>query len=242
MKDRFSDQAPQYAAFRPRYPKELYAFIFSHVRKFEQAWDAGTGNGQAAVVLAEKFKHVLATDISQKQMDHAARRDNITYEVSGELCSLDDREVNLVTVAQAIHWFDRPKFYAEVERVAAPGAAVALWCYGLLTISPEIDTIIWNFYKNVVGPCWDPERRLIDEKLQTIEFPFDEIKAPPFSMKFNWRLEELDGYLNTWSATQKYIKVHRNNPVNKLMELVQELEIGGKVSVEFPIYLRIGRK
>lgn len=241
MKDRFSNQASQYAIFRPRYPKELYDFIFSHIKKFDQAWDAGTGNGQAAVVVAERFKSVLATDISRKQLDQAEQRANITYAVSGETCKLPDRSVDLITVAQAIHWFDRSKFYKEVNRVAAPRAVLAVWVYGLLKVSPSIDLLLEHFYTKVVGPYWDPERKLIDEQLKTIEFPFVEIDAPSLKMKFQWTLAELEGYLNTWSATQKFIADRSTNPVASLMEKIREVSFNDEVTVDFPIYMRLGK-
>jgi SAM-dependent methyltransferase len=205
VKDRFSEQARQYATFRPHYPMELYDFIFQQVKSFDLAWDAGAGNGQAAQVLATRFRKVLATDISAKQLEQAARKENIRYEVAGETTQLPDQSVDLVTVAQAIHWFNRPRFYEEVRRVARPGAVVAVWVYGLLKISPVIDPLIDDFYSRVVGPYWDPERKLIDDALMTMEFPFEEVKTPSFSMHFEWTPGELEGYLNTWSATQKLI-------------------------------------
>lgn len=238
MKDRFSDQARQYAAFRPHYPKELYDFVFSHVKAFDQAWDAGTGNGQAAEVLSTRFKNVIATDISAKQLEEATRKENIVYEVAGETTQLADRSIDLVTVAQAIHWFNRPRFYEEVRRVARPGAVVAVWVYGLLKISSVIDPLIDDFYSRVVGPYWDPERKLIDDELTSMEFPFEEIKVPAFRMQFRWTLAELEGYLNTWSATQRRIREIGDNPVNELMKRIGPAK--GFV-VEFPLFLRLGK-
>lgn len=208
---------------------------------FNLAWDAGTGNGQAAEVLATRFKQVYATDISQMQLDQAIRRPNITYVAGGERVSLPDHSVDLVTVAQAIHWFDRPKFYDEVKRVLRPGGLLAVWAYGLLKIAPEVDPLIHDFYTSVVGPFWDPERRLIDEQLRTIEFPFDEIKAPPFTMSFRWTFDALEGYLATWSATQKYIQSKQDNPVHGLIEAIRKAHPGKELAVEFPLYIRVGK-
>lgn len=240
MKDRFSGHASQYATFRPRYPLELYDFIFNHVKTFDQAWDAGTGNGQAAEVLATKFKKVLATDISSKQIQQAVAKPNITYAVAGERSNLPHKSVDLVTVAQAVHWFDRKTYYQEVKRVLKPGGAIALWGYGLLKISPEVDPLITEFYTNVVGPYWDPERRLIDEQLKTIEFPFHEISAPSFAMTFRWTSDELEGYLNTWSATQKFIQANSKNPVDELMERLRRMHLDETLSVKFPLFMRVG--
>jgi len=241
MKDRFSGHAPKYATFRPRYPQALYDFLYTQVSSFDLAWDAGTGNGQAAEVLAAKFKEVLATDISSKQIEQAATKPNITYAVAGELSNLPDKSVDLVTVAQAIHWFDRKTFYAEVKRVLKPDGVIAAWGYGLLKISPEVDALITEFYTDVVGPYWDPERRLIDERLQTIEFPFEEINTPPFVMTFVWTLAELEGYLNTWSATQKFIQAKAENPVDELMVSVRKVKSAAAFPVEFPIFMRMGK-
>lgn len=241
MKDRFSNHAHQYATFRPHYPKELYDFIFRQVNSFDLAWDAGTGNGQAAQVLAKRFRKVLATDISTKQLEQAVAMDNITYAVGGETTKLADHSVDLVTVAQAIHWFDRPAFYAEVRRVLKPGGIVAVWVYGLLRISPAVDLLIDDFYTRVVGPYWDPERKLIDEELRTIEFPFREIAVPAFNMQVEWTLAELEGYLNTWSATRKFIRDQSKNPVSALMDRVNSIAAVGNLSVTFPLFLRLGK-
>ncbi len=240
MKDRFSNHAHHYATFRPHYPKGLYDFIFRQVNSFDLAWDAGTGNGQAAQVLATRFKKVLATDISVRQLEEAVVMDNITYAVGGETSQLADHSADLVTVAQAIHWFDRPAFYSEVRRVLKPGGIIAVWVYGLLRVSPSIDPLIDDFYVRVVGPYWDPERKLIDEELRTIEFPFQEIAVPAFNMQVEWTLAELEGYFNTWSATQKFIRDQSKNPVNELMGRIATGPSMGSMPVTFPLFLRLG--
>jgi len=240
MKDRFSQHAPQYAQFRPVYPKELYAFIFSKVKKFDCAWDAGTGNGQAARELAKKFKKVLGTDISSAQLSQAIKIDNVFYSISAEEIKLPPNSLDLITVAQAIHWFDVQKFFDCVVQVGKPNAVVAVWGYGLLSINPILDSPINHFYKNVVGSYWDPERKLIDNHYSTIPFPFQEIDTPPFSFSFQWPLEQLQGYLNTWSAVRKYIAVNQTNPVDAL---VAELKPHWHraMTVTFPLFLRLGR-
>lgn len=240
MKDRFSDIARQYSTFRPKYPKELYDFFFSHVQTFDLAWDAGTGNGQAAEVLAARFRQVYATDISSKQLEQAPARNNITYAIAGEKTLLKERSVDLITVAQAIHWFDRPKFYEEVKRVGRPGCVIAAWVYGLLKVSPDIDPLIEHFYKQVVGPYWDPERRIIDEELRTIDFPFNEIQSPRFVMTSIWTLKQLEGYLNTWSAVKNYRESTGNNPTQELMARIKGLD-NRKFTVTFPLFVRVGR-
>lgn len=239
MKDRFSHQAQQYAQFRPIYPDEFYAFLFSHVTNFDSAWDAGTGNGQAARVLATRFKKVLATDISANQLKNATPTENIVYAVGAETTSLSSHSVDLITVAQAIHWFNIPLFFNEVKRVAKADAIIAVWGYGLLHVNPSIDQKMTHFYTHVVGPYWDPERKLIDNHYRTIPFPFQEIAAPPFSFSFQWSLQQLEGYLNTWSAVRNYIAANHTNPVQILIAELQPLWRETQ-TVTFPLFQRIG--
>ncbi|MBL7865048.1 MAG: class I SAM-dependent methyltransferase [Cyclobacteriaceae bacterium] len=241
MKDLFSGHAQEYATFRPHYPPELYHFLFKYVRAFDHAWDAGTGNGQAAVVLAGRFGMVTATDISEKQLAQAKRLSNITYKVGGEVSALPDQSIDLVTVAQAVHWFDRENFYAEVNRVARPGAIIAIWGYGLFQVDESIDPLMTTFYQSVVGSYWDPERKLIDDEYRSIDFPFDEIPAERFAISLEWDMAVLEGYLNTWSAVQKHIKVNKTNPVAGLMNQLLPLWGSGKWLVQFPVFLRLGR-
>jgi Methyltransferase domain len=240
MKDRFSSQARQYAAFRPTYPAALYAFIFSRVKHYDMAWDAGTGNGQVAHALAGRFQHVMATDISAQQLKNAFADSAISYSVAAEETSFPPRSIDLITVAQAIHWFDRDKFYFEVRRVAKPEAVLAVWGYGLLNIVPEIDLPLRNFYTDLIGPYWDMERRLIDDQYRSIMFPFHEIETPGFQFSFRWTLEELEGYLSTWSSVQHYIKDKGVNPVGAFIEELRPLWKEKLQTVNFPLFLRMG--
>ena len=166
MKDLFSSNSKSYASFRPTYPEALYDFIYGHVKNFDLVWDAGTGNGQAAVALAAKFKRVVATDISAQQLEQAEQISNIEYSVGSEQADLPDQSTDLITAAQAIHWFDRRKFFAEVRRVGKPGSVVAVWGYGLLSINPSINQHLAHFYKDIIGPYWDPERKHIDDRFR----------------------------------------------------------------------------
>src|SRR5690349_11955067 len=220
-KDLFSGHSKIYAAFRPTYPEELYQFIFKHVKDKSVAWDCATGNGQAAQRLATDFKKVFATDISQKQLDQAVQIENVFYSVcKAEETSFQDNQFDLITVGQAIHWIDTEKFYKEAVRTSKPGGMLAIWCYSLLSINPEIDKIILEFYTHVVGKYWDQARKLVDEKYKNIPFPFETIPSPEFQIKVNWTIDHLAGYLTSWSATQKYIEVHSVNPVPDLIEKI----------------------
>ncbi len=241
-KDRFSEHASSYATFRPTYPKELYQYLFALVESKQLAWDVGCGNGQVAFDLAAFFEHVVATDISAKQLQHAKQVANIIYKVApAEVSGLEDSSVDLVAVGQALHWFDFEKFFKEVKRVAKPGAVVAVWGYGLLRIDPDIDKLIDTFYRHKVGTYWDAERKWVDEAYRTIPFPFEELEAPPLSIHFQWTREELLGYLSTWSAVRKYIAAHQENPVEQLMHEVTKHWHKEKMPVHFPVFMRVGR-
>jgi ubiquinone/menaquinone biosynthesis C-methylase UbiE len=241
LKDLFSEHSKLYSQFRPTYPKELYEFIFSHVNEFDTAWDCGTGNGQSARVLSKKFRKVLATDISANQIEQAFKSETIFYSVCGERTPFANNSIDLVTVAQAIHWFDLDAFYKEVNRVAKSNAALAVWGYSLLSIHPEIDLLLLDFYKNVVGTYWDKERHLIDEQYKTIPFPFTEITTPSFEFSVEWSIEQLAGYLSTWSAVRKYIQANQVNPIEKLIERITPLWEGNSMRITFPLFVRLGR-
>jgi SAM-dependent methyltransferase len=240
--DRFSNHAGAYAQFRPVYPEVLYDFVLSHVKGRELAWDCGTGNGQVAVRLAEHFKQVIATDLSEKQLSHAVQKENIQYKVSrAEQSGLADNSVDLITVAQALHWFDTDAFFREVHRVAKQGALLACWGYGLLTIEPAIDELIGEFYKNTIGPYWEKERSHIDTAFNEIDFPFTALEAPTCNIDVQWSYEHLIGYLNTWSSVQKYIQQHQTNPVESLAaKLKAHWPEGAIKQVRFPIFVKAG--
>jgi len=244
VKDNFSSHASVYAQFRPVYPQELYDFVFSLIPERRLAWDCGCGNGQVAGVLAGHFSQVVATDISQKQLEHAVKKPNINYQLApAENASIPDDSVDLVTVAQAIHWFDFDKFYAKVYRVCKPGAHVAIWCYSMLKVNKEVDAIILHLYAETLGDqYWDPERHYVDEQYQTIPFPFEEITAPPFEIRVSWTPDHLIGYLNSWSAVQHYIRDTGVNPIEKIdKELRQAWGKQEEQEVVFPLFTRIGR-
>ena len=242
MKDNFSTQAGLYAQYRPTYPPELFEYVVSFVSNKNTAWDCGTGNGQSALALSGYFKKVIATDISSKQIDNAEKAPNIFYSVqSAEKTNIEVNSIDLVTVAQAIHWFDFEKFYTEVKRVASENAIIAVWTYSLLKINESIDQLIRNYHFNFLGSYWDAERKYVDDEYKNIPFPFEKIKVPSFNIEVNWSIEDLEGYLNTWSALQKYIKVNGVNPVPDLIYSLRPYW-GPEVKREiiFPIHLLLG--
>ncbi len=244
MKDYFSSHAATYAQFRPVYPQALYDFLLQLVPNKKVAWDCGCGNGQVANALSNHFEHVEATDLSRKQIHHAITKPNIEYHIApAEQTPIESNFVNLVTVAQALHWFDIEAFYGEVQRVSTEDAIIAIWCYSLMEINPEVDAIIHRLYSETLGvQYWDPARRFIDEHYKTIPFPFEEIESPDFSIQVSWTLAQVLGYFSSWSAVQHYIQKNNTNPVDLY---VQELERAwsGKetMDIKFPLYLRVGK-
>jgi SAM-dependent methyltransferase len=241
-KDRFSSHSKQYAAFRPTYPQALYDFIMKFVIEKQTAWDCACGNGQVARDLSTRFHKVYATDQSEAQLANAVPKDNIVYLLSSaERTPFEDKQFDLITVGQAIHWFNIPAFFEEARRVSKPGGILAIWGYSLLSVDEKIDPIIDHFYSSVVGPYWDPERKLVDRRYSTIEFPFGKIEAPNFEFSFDWTLEELSGYLSTWSSVQKFIKQNHRNPVADLMTRIEPLWDTPTKKVSFPLFTLLGR-
>jgi hypothetical protein len=244
MKDNFSAHASSYAQFRPVYPLPLYDYLLTLVKEKKTAWDCGTGNGQVAGVLANHFDKVIGTDISSKQLELAVQKPNIEYRIlPAEKTDIGDGSINLITVAQAIHWFGFEDFYTEVNRVAAQDSIIAIWCYNLLEITEKVDPVIRELYSEILGDqFWDPERKYIEEHYQTIPFPFEEIQSPDFKIEVSWNVEQLIGYLNSWSAVQHFIKKNASNPVNQVAEQLREAWSGQEFrKVSFPIFTRIGR-
>ena len=241
FRDHFSRDSKSYAEFRPKYPAELFTWLASVSPDTRLAWDAGTGNGQAAVALAEHFDRVLASDPSAKQIEEATPHPRVTYSVAAEENGLAPGSTDLVTVAQALHWFNRPKFWAEVKRVLRPRGVIAVWCYELQHVSPAVDAVINRFYRETVGPYWTPDRKLVEEGYRTIEFPFDEFAAPTFSMASEWTREHQVGYLGTWSAVGRYRKEKGADPVELVRPDLEQVWGDRTRRVEWPLSVRAGR-
>lgn len=243
FKDYFSTQAADYARYRPDYPQELYDFILLNGTGSFAAWDCGTGNGQVAVALAEFYERIYATDPSAKQIENALKHPQVLYTVApAEASGLPDHSMDLVTVGQAMHWFNFEEFFAEVRRVAKPGALIAVWGYGLNTISPEVDEVINDFYFNTLDGFWPDERKYLDRHYQDIPFPFKKVPTPQLHMQQHWGLNDYIGYLSTWSSVQAYIKAHKANPLQELYPRLAKAW-GDKdliLTIEWPLYLLAG--
>lgn len=241
MKDNFSSQSEDYAKYRPQYPLELFEYICSFVKGRDLAWDCATGNGQSAAVLSTYFDRVYATDISEKQLEQAVKEPNITYaKEPAEHTTIKDHTVNLTTVAQSLHWFNFDKFYNEIKRVSAPDALLAVWTYNLPSINPEIDQLLDEFHFDTMAEYWDPERKYVDEGYENIPFPFEELNVTDFKISMKWTIAELEGYINTWSAVQKYISINKTSPVNMFINKVKTLLNPQQVlNAEFPVRLKM---
>jgi ubiquinone/menaquinone biosynthesis C-methylase UbiE len=244
FKDFFSGHAVEYDAYRPTYPQALFKQLAALAPGHERAWDCATGNGQAAQGLAPYFRTVIATDASAKQLGRATPHAGISYLVgTAEHAPLEDRSVDLVTVAQALHWLRLPEFYAEVRRVARPGAAFAAWCYGLSTFNPAIDAVIYRLYEDILGTYWAPERRHVEAGYTTLEFPFEPLAISPVQMTAEWDLHHLVGYLGTWSSAQAYQKKHGADPIELIQAELEEAwgDPRGTRTATWPLSVRVGR-
>ena len=243
MKDNFSVQAKGYSIYRPHYPPDMINYIMSFVENKSKALDVATGNGQVASALAPFFTTIYGIDISVTQLENAIHKENIVYkEEKAEQTNFSSDEFDLITVAQAIHWFNFDAFYKEVYRILKPSGIIAVMGYGLFRTNAETEAIVSHFYHDIIGEYWDAERRYIDEDYKTIPFPFKEMYVEKqFSNTLTWTFEQLTGYLETWSATQHYIKKNNSNPLGLIHDSLKESWEKSDKQVTFPLLLRIGR-
>lgn len=242
--DYFSAHAAAYAKARPSYPTALFTWLAQQCPAQDLAWDCGTGNGQAARALAEHFRHVHATDLSAEQVAQAKPHPRVDYGVApAEASGLTDGSCDLVAVAQALHWFCNERYYAEVKRVLKPGGLFAAWTYTLLRGEPELDAMVQDFYTNVVGPWWPPERHWVDLGYRDMPFPCADMATPGFEIRLDWTLPDLLAYLRTWSATQRYIGKTGSDPCLALGERLREVwpDPETRKRIIWPIALRCGR-
>jgi ubiquinone/menaquinone biosynthesis C-methylase UbiE len=244
FEDHFSKQSKLYAQYRPKYPNEIYAYLASLAPGHSLAWDCGTGNGQAAIGLAKHFDRVHATDASAEQISLAHSHEKVEYRVEpAEHVSLDASSVDLVTVAVAIHWFNFDEFYREVKRVLMPDGILAAWTYNAVKISPEIDPLIDQYYGEILAGYWPERIRYLEQRYETIPFPFEEIIPPSFAMEIHWNLIQLAGFLDSWSATQRYKAQEGQHPLERIWPKL--LAAWGDENeprlLRWPLYFRIGR-
>jgi len=242
FKDHFSHDSGAYSRYRPKYPRELFSYIASLCLGHGRAWDCGCGSGQAALGLAPLFQAVAATDPSAEQLAKAPAHPKITYtRAPAEASGLAAKAFDLIVAAQAAHWFDFDAFYAEVRRVAKPKAILALISYHRMRVGGDIDPIIEAFHRETLGPHWPPERAHVDAAYRTIPFPFDEIDPPDFALSASWSLEQVLGYLGTWSAVKQYRRDRGADPLPPVATVLREAWSDPEQAreVTWPIHLRL---
>lgn len=243
--DHFSRLAADYAAYRPRYPAALFATLASLSPSRGRAWDCATGSGQAAIGLAPHFQTVVASDASPMQIRTAELHPRVRYLVAqAEAMPLGAGSVALVTVAQALHWLELPIFFAEVRRVLAPGGLLAVWTYGRQRVDGgPLDGAVEHFYQHVVGSYWPPERRWVETGYRTLRIPFDEITVTAPPMVADWTLDQLLGYIGTWSAVARCREASGSDPLPGLLERLAPHwgDPAGQRRIEWPLSIRAGR-
>ena len=242
--DHFSGSAADYARFRPDYPPALFEWLGEAAPARGRVWDCATGSGQAAVALAAHFAEVIATDASAAQLAAATSHPRVRYHCArAESSALDDASVDAVTVAQALHWLDLDRFYGEVKRVARPGAVVAVWAYGPIEVEPRIDEVVGALYYGTLGSHWPRERVHVDNGYRDLAFPFERIEVPHFEMMQRWTLDEVRGYIGTWSAVQRFRKARAGDAIDaffgRLGERWGDPEL--RRDVRWPLTVRAGR-
>lgn len=242
--DHFSSVSRHYAEFRPTYPQPLFDWVAAHAPDRKLAWDCAAGSGQATQDLAARFDRVIATDASAAQIAAAPRHPRVEYRVApAEQSGLPEASVDVIVVAQALHWFDLERFHAEARRVLVAGGLLAVWCYGKMRVDNECaDRLLQHFYGETVGPWWPPERGHVENGYRTLPFPFEEIATPAFGIEAEWTLAQLLGYLRSWSATARFIAARGFDPVAALAHELAPHWGEGNLRVEWPLALRAGRR
>lgn len=242
FKDHFSTQSQAYSKYRPTYPGELFSYLAENSPRKDRVWDCACGTGQGARALAKHFSHVTATDASAAQIGNAQGPENVTYLVRpAENSGLAGTSCDLVTVAQALHWFSCDEFYAEVRRVLKPDGLVAIWSYAVTSVTPQVDAVVHELYEDIIGPYWPQERIHIEEGYKNLPFPFEEITPPHFDMALDWDLDQLLGYFSSWSAVERYKADKGHDPVALVSDRLKNAWGEGRKQVKWPLKLRLGR-
>ncbi len=244
FKDYFSTQSKTYAKYRPHYPEELFEHIAKISPAREKALDIATGTGQAAFGLISFFNRVYACDASKSQLLNARAKKNIFYfSAAAEKVPIIKNSIDLVICAQAVHWFNWEQFNVEIKRILKRNGIFVILGYGLPKINEEIDKIIKDFYTNILGPFWPKERVHIENEYSEIPFPFEPVDCSEFKIELDWQFENVIGLLNSWSATQNYIKKNKKNPVEKICKTLSDTWTKGnsEKNIIWPLFLKIGK-
>lgn len=242
FKDHFSGHADIYRDARPHYPAALFTWLATQAPDTHLVWDCGCGNGQASVALAAHFNEVFASDPSATQIAAAEAHAHVHYHVEpAEQTVLATGSVSLITVAQALHWFDFTRFYAEVQRVLKPRGMIVVWSYADCHVTATIDAIKNRLYVDLLGSYWPPERHYVETGYADLPFPFKEIKAPPFEMRVEWSASQFIAYLRSWSASQRYLQTQKQDAVSLIETELREVWGNASRTVHWALAMRAGR-
>jgi SAM-dependent methyltransferase len=244
FKDHFSTRSGDYAHYRPTYPPALVVYLGSIAPGRDLALDCGCGTGQLSVLLTEAFARVVATDASAPQIASTEAHAHVEYRVApADHSGLADGSADLITVAQAAHWFDLDAFYAEVRRVLKPRGILALITYGVIKADGAAGKLLDHFYYDVIGPYWPPERRHVESGYRELAFPFAEVTPPELAMTAEWSLPEVLGYVDTWSAVRNAEKALGREPYERFSAdlTVAWGDPARRQTIRWPLSLRIGR-
>lgn len=244
--DRFGGVADDYRRHRPQYPQALFDWLARQCARRELAWDCACGNGQATVGLAARFRRVVASDASARQLAQAPSLSNVEWRVApAEASGLPDASADLICVAQALHWLPLTAFHAEVDRVLIPGGAYAVVHYGRLEVdAPAVETLIQHYYDDIVGPYWPPERRTLEGGYRDLPLPYPTVATPVFDMRARWQALDLLGYLRSWSATTAFVAARGYDPLNALAPVLARAWPAqtSTVEIRWPLAVLLGRK
>jgi len=244
MTEYFNVRSNDYKKYRPVYPKGLFDFLADTAPANDLAWDCGCGTGQATAALSDYFDKVIGTDVSKGQIKNAIKKPNIIYKVTSEKNSeLKNKSVDLVTCAQSLHWLTLNKFYKEVKRVLKPDGIIAVWTYNLFRINKEIDGLIDKFYFDIIYSYWPEQRKHVETGYKELEFPFTKMSTPQFSMEAEWSLDQLIGYLNTWTGVQNYIEFEAFSPlefIEKELQTIWNKNKSKKKKIVWPLTVKVG--
>ena len=242
FKDHFSGHSADYARFRPQYPAAFFDAIRDHVAAPRLALDCATGNGQLALGLTPFCERIVATDASSEQVAAATPHPAIEYRVAAaEDSGLPDGSVDLLTVGQALHWFDHARFAAEAERVIAPDGILVCVSYATCQVNADIDAVVSTLYVDLLDPYWPPERALVENRYATIELPGTELRFPALDVRETWHVDAMLGYLRTWSASKRYEQDRGHDPVSRIEARLRDAWGDEDRTVAWPLTVRATR-
>lgn len=241
--DHFSEDSAAYARARPTYPDALFEFLAANAPGREAAWDCATGNGQAAIGLARHFAKVEATDASAQQVAHAHPAPNVRYSVQpAEATSFGDRAFDAVCVAEALHWLEVDRFYAEARRVLRDDGVICVAGYSRQRVGDGFDDEFRRVVVQAVKPHWPKQIGHLWDRYKDIAFPFESIAVPQLEIRMHWTLAQLLDYTSTWSGTRRLLAVDPQFLGRARNELEAAWGLEPVRDVVFPLTVQCGRK